>query len=475
MTGDGLSRGLSDMWRSLVLFLPYALAFGAIVLVGYLLARLARTVTRKALHRAGFDQVVRRGPAGRVFRGEAAAPSQICARIAYYLVLLVALQLAFGLWGPNPVSDLLNALIGWLPQLFVAIVIVVVAAAVAGAAHDLIASSLGGLGYARVLAKAAAVVIVTLGVIAGLDQVGIATSVTRPLLVAILATVAGVIVVGVGGGLIRPMQQRWEGWLDRAATESGAMRDQARANADERARLAAEEQARRAEEARLAEQARLAEEKRKAEEARLAEEARRAEEARKAEEARQAEEQRLAEQRRRAEEARLAEEARKAEEARLAEEVRKAEETRQAEARRAQEERLDQERRAEGERLEWERRAEAERPGDETQVIAVPRDDRPHLVPGFDRDDDDTTAVVRETEVISRNRPGSGDTTVVTQGTGDEEPTLVRLPDEDATVVIAETDEGERTQVVSLPPHEQTQVIEPGAADDEPRGGRPGR
>ncbi|GGN83629.1 hypothetical protein GCM10010112_62140 [Actinoplanes lobatus] len=240
MAGDGLSRGLSEMWRSVVLYLPSILVFLVILVLGYLLARLARTVTAKTLRRAGFDRAVQRGPAGRLLRPGAPSATDVCARLAFFVVLLFALQLAFGVFGPNPASDLINALLGWLPQVFVGIVIVVVTAAIAGAAHDLILAVLGGLGYARVLAKAVAAVIVTLGVIAGLDQVGIATSVTRPLLVTILATVAGVIIVGVGGGLIRPMQQRWEGWLDRAAAESAAIREQARAYAEERARQTAE-------------------------------------------------------------------------------------------------------------------------------------------------------------------------------------------------------------------------------------------
>ncbi|SDT79360.1 mechanosensitive ion channel family protein [Actinoplanes derwentensis] len=230
MTGDGLSRGLSDMWRSVVLSLPSVGAFLAILVAGYLLARLARTVTARTLRRLGFDRAVQRGPAGRLFRPGVPDPTDVCARLAFFAVLLISLQLAFGVWGPNPASDLLNVLIAWLPRLFVAIVVVVVAAALAGAAHDLILAVLGPLEYARVLAKAAAGVIVTLGVIAGLDQIGIATSVTRPLLIAVLATVAGVIVVGVGGGLVRPMQQRWEGWLDRAAAESAVIREQARAH-----------------------------------------------------------------------------------------------------------------------------------------------------------------------------------------------------------------------------------------------------
>jgi hypothetical protein len=80
-------------------------------------------------------------------------------------------------------------------------------------------------------------------VIAALNQVGVATTVTTPVLIAILATVAGVIIVGVGGGLIRPMQQRWEGYLSTAEREAPrlkahaesapSVRDQARSAAQD--------------------------------------------------------------------------------------------------------------------------------------------------------------------------------------------------------------------------------------------------
>lgn len=239
MSGDELGRSLSDMWRSVVLFLPSAAVCLVILIAGYLLARLARTITARTLRRIGFDRAVSRGPAGRLGRPGAPAASDVCARIAFAVVLLCALQLAFGLWGPNPAANLLDDLISWLPRLLVAIVIVVVAGAAAGAARDLIVAVLGDLGYARFLARAAATVIAGLGLVAGLDQAGIATSVTRPVLIAILATVAGVIIVGVGGGLVRPMQHRWEDWLNRAATESAVIREQARAYAEERSRRTA--------------------------------------------------------------------------------------------------------------------------------------------------------------------------------------------------------------------------------------------
>jgi hypothetical protein len=239
MSGPDLGDALADTWRSVLLFVPTALAFLVILLIGYILARLVRAVVVRGLHRVGFDRAVDRGGLRRALRGGHVEASDLCSKIAFYAVMLFALQLAFGVWGPNAVGDLLNSVIAWLPRAFVAIVIVVVAAAVAHAVKDLIDGALGGLPYGALLSRTASVLIVALGVIAALDQVRIATAVTQPVLIAVLATVAGVVVVGVGGGLIKPMQQRWEVWLDRAGAESQLIRDHARTFAERRA--AAEE------------------------------------------------------------------------------------------------------------------------------------------------------------------------------------------------------------------------------------------
>jgi hypothetical protein len=238
-----IGAALTDMWRSVLLFVPKALAFIVILVIGYFVAKFVLKIVDKVLERVGFDRAVERGGLGRALRRSRYDASDILARLAYYAVLLFTLQLAFGIWGPNPISDLIRAVVSWLPLAFVAIIIVVVAAAIASAVRDLITGALGGLSYGRLIANLVAMFIVGLGVIAALNQVGIATTVTGPVLYAVLATVAGILIVGVGGGLVRPMQRRWDGWLDRVASESAVIRDKARAYAAEReeaARVAAE-------------------------------------------------------------------------------------------------------------------------------------------------------------------------------------------------------------------------------------------
>ncbi|SCE92082.1 mechanosensitive ion channel family protein [Micromonospora mirobrigensis] len=236
---DNFGDAVGDALRSVMLFLPKAVAFVAILVVGWLIAKAVLKIVDKVLERVHFDRAVERGGVKTALARSRYDASDIVAKLAYYAVLLVTLQLAFGIWGPNPISDLIAGVVAWLPRAFVAIVIVVVAAAIARAVKDIIGGALGGLSYGRLLATVASVFILGLGVIAALNQIGVATAVTTPVLIAVLATVGGILVVGVGGGLVRPMQSRWESWLSRAEQESTAIATHARAYREQRREAAA--------------------------------------------------------------------------------------------------------------------------------------------------------------------------------------------------------------------------------------------
>ncbi|ROR91800.1 mechanosensitive ion channel family protein [Nocardioides aurantiacus] len=222
-----MKTALNDGLSTIAEFVPKLVAFLLILVIGLIVAKLISKALSGLLEKVGFDRAVERGGVKRALAQSSLDASDIVAKIVYYALVLFVLQMAFGVFGPNPISDLLTQIITFLPSLVVAIVIVVVAAAVAAAVKGLIQNTLGGLSYGTFLANAASVFILFLGVIAALDQVGVATTVTTPVLVAILATVAGVIIVGAGGGLIKPMQHRWERYLSNAEAEAPRLREHA--------------------------------------------------------------------------------------------------------------------------------------------------------------------------------------------------------------------------------------------------------
>jgi hypothetical protein len=202
--------GVSSAWSNVITFVPKLAAALVIILVGYLVAKVVASVLDKVLERVGFDRAVERGGLRQALARSRYDPSDVIAKLAFWLIFLVSLQLAFGVFGPNPVSDLLRGLIAYLPNVLVAIVIVVVAAAIAKAVSDLGSSLLSGVSGGQLIAKGAGIAVLVFGAFAALDQLQVAPRIVTGLWYAILAAVVGSVIVAVGGGGIRTMQRYWE-------------------------------------------------------------------------------------------------------------------------------------------------------------------------------------------------------------------------------------------------------------------------
>ena len=209
-------------------FVPKLLGFLVILLVGYFVAKIVSKLVDKALERTGFDRAVERGGIKKALAKSQYDASDVVAKLVFFAIFIPVLSMAIGTLGIEALQQPLSAFIALIPRIIVAIVLVVIGAVIAGAVKSLIQNTLGGLSYGKVLANVAAAFILGLGIIAALNQVGIATTVTMPVLITVLATIGGILVVGVGGGLIKPMQARWEGYLHTMSRETEAIRQQVR-------------------------------------------------------------------------------------------------------------------------------------------------------------------------------------------------------------------------------------------------------
>ncbi|MDT7573320.1 MAG: hypothetical protein QOE05_3494 [Actinomycetota bacterium] len=219
---------VTDGFRTVATFVPKLLGFLVIVLIGYFVAKVVAAVLDKVLERVGFDRAVERGGVKKALAKSQYDASDIVAKIAFYFIFVAALSMAFGVLGIAALAVPMAALLTLLPKILVALLIVVIGAAVAAAAKKFIANVLGGLSYGNGVATAVSALVLVLFAKAALDEVGIATNVTNAVLYTALAMVAGVTIVGVGGGLIRPMQNRWEDILNKASQEKDNVKAQVR-------------------------------------------------------------------------------------------------------------------------------------------------------------------------------------------------------------------------------------------------------
>ncbi len=210
MLAINIQEGLTDAWTSIATFVPKLVGFALILIIGYIIAKVLARIVDALLERVGFDRWVEGGSFGQALARSKFDASDILAKLVFWAVFLIALQLAFGAFGPNPVSDLLRGLIAYLPRLFVAVLILVIVSALAKVVTDLLKATLATVSGGEWIARAAGIAILVFGIFAALNQLLIAPAIVNGLYYAILVAVVGAFIVAVGGGGVRTMQRYWE-------------------------------------------------------------------------------------------------------------------------------------------------------------------------------------------------------------------------------------------------------------------------
>jgi hypothetical protein len=232
------SQGIEDAFGDVMTFIPKFLGFLAILIIGYVVVKAIAKVADKALERVGFDKAVERGGIKKAMAKSQYDASDIVSKIVFYALFLFVLQMAFGVFGTNPVSDLIEGVIAYLPKVLAAIAIIVVMSAVAAAAKVLIQNLLGGLSYGKALANVAAGAISAVAVFAALSQLQIAPAIVNGLFYGLLALVVGSGIIAIGFGGVQAMSGVWASAIDGIKAEAPNMKQAAKQKKDEFEQLA---------------------------------------------------------------------------------------------------------------------------------------------------------------------------------------------------------------------------------------------
>ena len=226
------SEGLQNAWNDVIEFVPKLFAFLIIMIIGYIIAKLISKALNAILEKVGFDKAVERGGVRKALEKSKFDASDIVAKLIFYALFLIVLQMAFGVFGDNPISDLLRSVIAYLPRVIVAVIIIVVASAIGAAVRELIDAAIGGLSYGKALGTAAGAAILVVGIFAALNELLIAPQIVTGLFYALLAIIVGSAVISIGGGGIQPMRERWTNVLSKYDEEKPKIQEAAQGSAD---------------------------------------------------------------------------------------------------------------------------------------------------------------------------------------------------------------------------------------------------
>lgn len=173
--GTDLMAVFRDTVASLVTYLPVVLTAVAVLLVGWLLARVARGLVRRALESMDwlFARLVPRA-AGRS-ETLARATSRAISTVVFWIILLIFAASALRILGGSLFQRWTENLLAYLPSAIGGVIIIVIGFTGGTLArHILEQASVGlGVGQSSLLGRLAQAVIVISCVVIGIDQLGV--------------------------------------------------------------------------------------------------------------------------------------------------------------------------------------------------------------------------------------------------------------------------------------------------------------
>ncbi len=236
--GEALLTSFSAALAMFMSAIPRLIAFAVILVVGWIVASLIAKGVAALLRAVRFnDLAYRSGFAGFVqSMGVHTDSAGLIANIAKWFVRLIALVVAFDALGLPAVSEVLQQLLLWLPNLVVALVVLVLAGLAANVVSSIVrgATSEAGFSNPGMLASVAKFAIWTFAIVVAINQLGIATTLVNTLFmgfVGALALAAG-LAFGLGGRdtaarIVSSWYNQSSGMSDRLARAADAAGDQA--------------------------------------------------------------------------------------------------------------------------------------------------------------------------------------------------------------------------------------------------------
>lgn len=223
---------MNELWERLLAgaqeigsIMPALIAAALILVTGYFLARQIQRWMDDTLKRLDFNKVAAAGgldeAVGRT--GSRLDPVRAMAKLVFWLVMLVVILLASTALGLESINRMFGLMLGYLPTLMAAIVIVILGMVVGEFVRVLILASAGGVAGVPTLAKIAKGAVILIALFMALQQLGVAADIVTSAFTLILGAVA--LAVGLAFGL---GNRELAGEITRRWYEAGQRRDRRR-------------------------------------------------------------------------------------------------------------------------------------------------------------------------------------------------------------------------------------------------------
>jgi hypothetical protein len=233
--GDAVFLSLSNALNAFLAAIPLVIGALIIIVIGWIIAGVLARLVTGLLRRAGADRLFAEH-GGQVYgeRTRNFKPSIVAGEMVKWLVRLIFLVAAANVLGMTQVSELLNDVLLWIPNLIVAAIILLVAPLLARFVRGAIEVGAGEMGFtnAPLLGRIAEIAIIAFAVIIAINQIGIAANLVNTLFVGLVAALALAFGLAFGLGGREVAAQLTQTWYEQSQSAAARMRAHQEATAD---------------------------------------------------------------------------------------------------------------------------------------------------------------------------------------------------------------------------------------------------
>ncbi len=189
----------ADFWSKFTGFIPTLLLGISVLIAGFLIAWIFEVITRKVLRAIKLEEIVAKVGIKHLFEkaGLRTTFTRLLAGVVYWFILIVFLAATVSILGLTQLSEFLDQLVAYLPNVIAAVAILIIGILVANVLHNVVrnASESARIGASKFLASLTKWAIFVFAFIAALVQLGVA-----PELLTILFT-GFIVMISLAGGL----------------------------------------------------------------------------------------------------------------------------------------------------------------------------------------------------------------------------------------------------------------------------------
>jgi MFS family permease len=230
--GTAIITSLSLALAMIVGAVPRIIGFLIILIIGWIIAGIIGGIVTAVLRAVRFNDVSSRaGFTGFVRNmGIKNDPASVLADVAKWFIRLIVLVVAFDALGLPAVSQIFGQILAWLPNLAVALVVLIIGGLIANVVGDLVRGSTAtaGLGSPNFLSTLARVLVMGFAIVVAVNQIGIASTLINTLFMAFVGALALAFAIAFGLGGRETAAQVWQDLYTRSREAAPKMQAAAR-------------------------------------------------------------------------------------------------------------------------------------------------------------------------------------------------------------------------------------------------------